>query len=82
MSQRYLDSPQIRRFPNNLFPRSQPAGAAAADFHAQWCFEAMLLHNASPAQATDWREELIRVDHNLSDKIAPPSATSMTPGTP
>jgi hypothetical protein len=25
--------------------------------------------NASPAQKTDWREELIRVDHNFSDKI-------------
>ena len=24
---------------------------------------------ASPAQATDWREELIRVDHNFSDKM-------------
>jgi hypothetical protein len=24
---------------------------------------------ASPAQATNWREELIRVDHNFSDKI-------------
>jgi len=26
-------------------------------------------YSASPAQATDWREELIRVDHNFSDKI-------------
>ena len=25
--------------------------------------------NASPAQGTNWREELIRVDHNFSDKI-------------
>jgi hypothetical protein len=25
--------------------------------------------DASPAQATNWREELIRVDHNFSDKI-------------
>ncbi|MGC1451247.1 MAG: Plug domain-containing protein, partial [Candidatus Sulfotelmatobacter sp.] len=25
--------------------------------------------NASPAQTTNWREELIRVDHNFSDKI-------------
>ncbi len=26
-------------------------------------------YSASPAQATNWREELIRVDHNFSDKI-------------
>ncbi len=26
-------------------------------------------YQASPAQATDWREELIRVDHNFSDRI-------------
>jgi hypothetical protein len=26
-------------------------------------------YSASPAQPTDWREELIRVDHNFSDKI-------------
>jgi len=27
------------------------------------------LFNASPAQGTNWREELVRVDHNFSDKI-------------
>ena len=26
------------------------------------------LFNASPVQPTNWREELIRVDHNLTDK--------------
>jgi len=26
-------------------------------------------YSASPAQATDWREELIRVDHNFSEKM-------------
>ncbi len=27
------------------------------------------IFQASPAQATDWREELLRVDHNFNDKI-------------
>ncbi len=27
------------------------------------------LHNASPVQPTNWREELIRVDHNFSSKL-------------
>jgi hypothetical protein len=27
------------------------------------------LFNASPVQGTNWREELVRVDHNFSDKI-------------
>jgi hypothetical protein len=46
----------------------EPTGAGAATCipgdATNPCF-----FNASPAQATDWREELIRVDHNFSDKL-------------
>jgi hypothetical protein len=45
-----------------------PTGAGAATCvpggAANPCF-----FNSSPAQTTNWREELIRVDHNFSDKI-------------
>ncbi|HYM77895.1 MAG TPA: carboxypeptidase regulatory-like domain-containing protein [Candidatus Dormibacteraeota bacterium] len=46
----------------------QPTGANSAtcvpNSPTNPCF-----YSASPAQATNWREELVRVDHNFSDKI-------------
>jgi hypothetical protein len=42
----------------------QPNGS-----NAQTCVPPACIYNASPAQGTNWREELIRVDHNFSDKI-------------
>ena len=50
----------------NMIP--EPTGANAStcvpNSASNPCF-----YSASPAQATDWREELIRVDHNFSDKL-------------
>jgi len=37
--------------------------------NAQNCAPPDCVFNASPAQGTQWREELIRVDHNFSEKI-------------
>ena len=37
--------------------------------NAQTCVPPACVFNASPAQGTNWREELVRVDHNFSDKI-------------
>jgi hypothetical protein len=41
-----------------------PTGA-----NAQTCVPPACLFNASPAQGTNWREELVRIDHNFSEKI-------------
>jgi len=37
--------------------------------NAQTCAPPACSFNASPAQGTNWREELVRVDHNFSDRI-------------
>lgn len=58
-------------FPNNIVP---------IDPNAQAIISALLpkpnsgsglssRYNAAPAQLTNWREELVRIDHNFSDKV-------------
>lgn len=37
--------------------------------NAQTCAPPACVFNSSPAQGTNWREELIKVDHNLTDKM-------------
>ena len=56
-------------FPNNQVP-IDPAGAALLPLIpvANAGVPGAALYNASPAQPTNWREELLRVDQNLGQK--------------
>jgi Carboxypeptidase regulatory-like domain len=45
-------------------PTGANASTCVPGSSANQCF-----FTSAPAQATDWREELVRVDHNFSDKI-------------
>ena len=57
-------------FPNNIVPdrsecRSDPYPASATEFGSGLSSR----YIAAPAQLTNWREELVRIDHNFSDKV-------------
>ncbi len=57
-------------FPNNMVP-IDPNAAAILTLLPQPNFGSGLgsYFRAAPAQKTDWREELIRIDHNFSEKV-------------
>jgi len=58
-------------FPNNIVPIDPNAQAIISALLPQPNFGSGLSsrYNAAPAQDTNWREELVRIDHNFSDKV-------------
>jgi len=57
-------------YPNNQAPITPQAQALLHLIPAPTVESgASAFFNAAPVQATDWREELVRVDHNFSDKL-------------
>jgi hypothetical protein len=70
----YPDCPVNRAtgnyFPNNTVPIDPNAKAILAMLPAPNAIVGgASYYNAAPAQFTHWREELVRVDHNFSDKL-------------
>ena len=74
-----------RLFPEQHRPdrserRSDPDPAAPTEFGQRGEFAIIV---AAPAQPTNWREELVRIDHNFNDNVRMSSGTSSTiPGAP
>ena len=58
-------------FPNNIVPIDPNAQAIISNLLPQPNSGSGLSsrYNAAPAQLTNWREELVRIDHNINDKV-------------